>query len=83
MTAHPPAPREEQARPRWSLRFRLARRAHVLVNRLAWRFACPPGPEWGKALRVDKSHPLWRLNDWLADGWTEEWMASRRREWRS
>ena len=41
-------------------------RAHRLVNALAWRFAKPPGPVFGSALRIDQSHPLWRLNSWLA-----------------
>lgn len=57
-----------------SLKARIARRLHGVANRLAWRFACPPGPEWGRALRIDKTHPLWRLNDWLASHWTEEYV---------
>jgi hypothetical protein len=54
---------------------RAFRLAHGLVNRLAWRFACPPGPQWGRALRIDRAHPLWRLNDWLAAGWTGEYVC--------
>lgn len=59
---------------RRSLRFHVARGAYRAVNRLAWRFACPPGPAWERALRVDRIHPLWRLNDWLAEGWVDEWL---------
>ena len=62
--------------PRWSLRFRIARRLHVWVNRAAWKWARPPGPAWGIALRIDKTHPLWRLNDWLAEGWTGEYVRA-------
>lgn len=31
------------------------------------------GSEWGAADRIDRRHPLWRLNDWLAKWWTDEW----------
>lgn len=56
------------------LRVRLAYVLHRhVVNPLAWRFACPPGEEWGRALRIDKTHPLWRLNDWVAGFWVEWW----------
>lgn len=72
-TNSPPG-RVRAVMPRWSLRFRVSRMAHLLVNRLAWKFAPPPGPTWGCGLRVDHSHPLWRLNDWLAAGWLDEYI---------
>jgi hypothetical protein len=59
---------------RMPLRVRLAYVVHRHVaNPLAWRFACPPGPVWGRANRIDRRHPLWRFNDWTAAGWTEWW----------
>jgi hypothetical protein len=55
---------------------------HETVNRFAWRYARPDGPEWGIALRIDKTRWLWRLNDWCAGRWTRWWVAEcmRRQE---
>jgi hypothetical protein len=64
---------------KWSLRFRIAIAVHRIVNRLAWRFACPPGPKLGRALRIDRTHPLWRLNDWTASHWTGEYIRKMQR----
>ena len=60
----------------WPLRILLWKQVHGLLNRLAWRYARPPGPTWGSALRIDKRHPLWRLNDWAGDHWTDWWIAN-------
>lgn len=51
------------------LKRRIYREAHILVNRLAWKFARPSGPRFGIALRIDKTRWLWRLNYWLAGKW--------------
>lgn len=61
-----------------TLKARIAYRLHCRVNRLAWRYACPPGPEWGQALRIDHTRWLWRLNDWLAEHWTDEYVCRAR-----
>jgi hypothetical protein len=74
----PRAPEQPEGAREWSLRFRIARWAHGVVNGLAWRFARPLGPKFGMALRIDKSHPLWRLNDWIAPFWIDEYMRSKR-----
>jgi hypothetical protein len=49
-------------------------RTHRVINRLAWRYARPEGPELGIATRIDKTRLLWRLNDWLASQWLPEWI---------
>ena len=58
----------------WPLDKLLWKYAHGFVNDLAWRFARPPGPTWGMGLRINKRHPLWRLNDWTAKHWSEWWI---------
>lgn len=63
----------------WPLRCRLWSRLHTVANRLAWRFARPEGPEEGLALRIDKTNPWWRLNDWCAEGWIPWWVEECRR----
>ena len=60
----------------WPLRYIVWKRLHEAANRLAWRYACPPGPELGRALRIDDRHPLWRLNNWLASRWTRAWIEN-------
>ena len=61
------------------LRIRLWKWLHGLANDAAWRWARPPGPEWGIALRIDERHPLWRLNHWLADHWIPWWLREGRK----
>ena len=53
---------------------------HYRVNRLAWGFAHPGGPEWGVALRIDHTRWLWRLNDYLASKWVGAWIVVRNEE---
>lgn len=62
----------------WPLRILAWKALHNFVNGLAWRFARPPGPDWGIADRIDRMHPLWRLNDWLAPHWSDWWLRNRR-----
>lgn len=47
---------------------------HRFVNRLAWHFASPRG---AVVAALDTTHPLWRLNDWLANRWIPAWVAQR------
>lgn len=54
-------------------------RVHRLVNRLAWRFARPAGPVWGSALRIDRTRLLWRLNQFCADRWVEDYVNRKRK----
>jgi len=61
----------------WPLRFIVWKRLHDVANRLAWRYARPPGPTWGSAERINRRHPFWRLNDWLAARWTRAWTENR------
>lgn len=64
---------------RWPLRRRLWKRLHSIINRLAWRYASDDGPEWGKALRIDQTRLLWRLNAWAARGWVDWWIDEGRK----
>jgi hypothetical protein len=60
---------------RMPLRVRLAYVVHRhVLNPLAWRYARPPGPQWGIVDRIDRRHPLWRLNDRVANVWTSWWV---------
>ncbi|MCL2393068.1 MAG: hypothetical protein FWC87_00145 [Acidimicrobiaceae bacterium] len=53
------------------------RQPHHWANALAWRYAEPPGPDFGKALRIDRHRLLWRLNDWLADRYIHQYVTWR------
>lgn len=55
---------------KWTFKYRMWQRLHGIFNRLAWKYADPGGEAWGKALRIDKSKLLWRLNDWAANHYT-------------
>lgn len=59
----------------WPVDKRLWKAAHGWIGNLAWKYARPDGPEWGIGLRIDRSQPLWRLNDWAASHWTDWWIA--------
>lgn len=59
---------------RLPVRARLAWWAAGLTGALAWWLANPGGPTWGIANRIDHSHPLWRLNDWVAGQWSGWWL---------
>jgi hypothetical protein len=76
----------------WTPRRRFWKWLHGIVNRLAWRFAAPSDhvctevcgldrgkhpPHWGRGLRIDNDRLLWRLNDWLAPHWSDDWIAWR------
>jgi len=56
---------------KWPLKYRFWRFLHKYANILAWKFATPPGPEWGQALRINHKNLWWRLNDWVADHYTD------------
>ena len=70
--------RAQSTGPRhWPLKYRLWKRVHNVVNRLAWRYGMEPG--WrqgmrGSALHINKQHWAWRLNDWVANHWVQWWM---------
>lgn len=49
----------------WTWDKRLWQKAHMVVNRLAWKFV--PTKDY---LDPRKNHWLWRLNDWVANHYT-------------
>lgn len=64
---------------RWPLRYRLWWHLHKLANRVAWHWAPPSGPLWASSLRIDHSHPLWRLAGWLGHRWIDWWIEDQLR----
>lgn len=65
---------------RMPLRIRFWHGLHAVVNRAAWRWARPDGPNWGIALRIDERRLLWRLNTWTANHWIDWWFEHRHDE---
>lgn len=63
----------------WTRKMRFWKRIHDIVNGWAWKWARPPGSPEGLALRIDHDHPLWRLNDWCAAGWSDDWIRQSMR----
>ena len=62
---------------KWPLKYRIWKKVHSRLNRLAWRYADPGGPDWGKALRIDRTRPLWKLNDWAANHYVDWYVRTR------
>lgn len=58
------------SRIKWPIRYRFWRAVHGIFNKLAWKYANPGGEEWGRALRIDRTKLLWRLNEWSANKYT-------------
>lgn len=56
---------------RWPLRARVARILHIPMNALAWDLA-DTEDGWN-----DRSHPLWRLNNYAASGYVRLWSRGK------
>jgi len=61
---------------KWPLRYRLWRRLHLPINRLAWKFA--PTKDYKDPRN---NHWLWKLNNWVARHYTI-WFAMKGRKLR-
>jgi hypothetical protein len=59
------------------LHIRLARRAHLMVNWVLWRRYPLPNVSDPRAYLARRESWPWRLNDWLASGWTTWWLEHR------
>lgn len=62
---------------KWPLRIRFWKYMNHITAKLAWRYADPGGEDWGKALRIDETKFLWKLNRWTGNRWIHWYMASR------
>lgn len=58
----------------WPKRYRIWQKLHGFFNRMAWKYNDPGGPDWGKALRIDKTRLWWRLNDWASSHYLPWWI---------
>lgn len=64
---------------KWPIRYKFWHWANYVTAKLAWKYADPGGEAWGKALRIDHSKFLWRLNKWVGGRWIPWWMENRKK----
>ena len=61
----------EPSKIKWPLKYRFWNILHGIINRFAWMIT--------NSFKVvnPKTHPVWRLNDWVANHYVPWWLEQR------